>query len=371
MGAGLWLLALLLPGLLLAAPGPPAQPSPRPRDGEARCSRGLRCSPVRVRMSCRAPNPQAVRQDVIDSVVVLRGPYLHPVNDSYLTHCLAEVTESLRQLPAAYRWRPVAARFGDSTEPPEVPVLGKARVIGARGVALLALNRRRHFPKEVAMLLQHGDPVPYEEKRPVALWRGVTTGTGDWDPEGDPGNPQPVRRQLLERWASNTKSADVGLTGIVQQVVQYQPHYERFLKPSLSIRQQLGYRYLVSVEGNDVASGLKWMLASNSTVLMPPPTKETWALESCLRPWVHYVPLRSDVADLAQKVAECEADRPRCAAIAGRATDFVRKFVNPADFIATDSRTLRQYMDTVEIQLDAATEAVQSSLLVACRAQRL
>lgn len=49
------------------------------------------------------------------------------------------------------------------------------------------------------------------------------------------------------------------------------PSPERFLKPSLSIRQQLGYRYLVSVEGNDVASGLKWMLASNSTVLMPPP----------------------------------------------------------------------------------------------------
>lgn len=43
------------------------------------------------------------------------------------------------------------------------------------------------------MLLQHGDPVPYEEKRPVALWRGVTTGTGDWDPEGDPGNPQPAQ----------------------------------------------------------------------------------------------------------------------------------------------------------------------------------
>lgn len=35
--------------------------------------------------------------------------------------------------------------------------------------------------------------------------------------------------------------------------------------------------------GNDVASGLKWMLASNSVVFMPLPRVETWAMESLLQ----------------------------------------------------------------------------------------
>jgi len=42
--------------------------------------------------------------------------------------------------------------------------------------------------------------------------------------------------------------------------------------------------------GNDVASGLKWMLASNSVVFMPPPRVETWAMESLLQVfWCHMV----------------------------------------------------------------------------------
>lgn len=35
--------------------------------------------------------------------------------------------------------------------------------------------------------------------------------------------------------------------------------------------------------GNDAASGLKWMLASNSVVFMPLPRVETWAMESLLQ----------------------------------------------------------------------------------------
>lgn len=70
--------------------------------------------------------------------------------------------------------------------------------------------------------------------------------------------------------------------------------------------EQLKYRYLIAVEGaasvqhplrcaihvftpspptttgNDVASGLKWMLASNSVVFMPLPRYETWIEESML-----------------------------------------------------------------------------------------
>jgi hypothetical protein len=131
------------------------------------------------------------------------------------------------------------------------------------------------------------------------------------------------------------------------------------------------------------------MLASNSVVLMPPPRKETWLLEgqlkvkasmhrdtvtghivhqppldpahpsitsglgfaethgsahssitpcvcvcvcvfvaTCPQPWVHYVPLREDFADLWDKVMICEANVKWCAAIAKKATEYVSWFAN-------------------------------------------
>lgn len=52
-----------------------------------------------------------------------------------------------------------------------------------------------------------------------------------------------------------------------------------------------------------MATGLKWMLASNSVVFMPPPRFESWAMESLLKPWAHYVPIRRDTRDLLERVS--------------------------------------------------------------------
>eukprot|EP00316_Scyphosphaera_apsteinii_P006374 CAMPEP_0119310466 /NCGR_PEP_ID=MMETSP1333-20130426/19585_1 /TAXON_ID=418940 /ORGANISM="Scyphosphaera apsteinii, Strain RCC1455" /LENGTH=84 /DNA_ID=CAMNT_0007314655 /DNA_START=1 /DNA_END=252 /DNA_ORIENTATION=+ len=61
-------------------------------------------------------------------------------------------------------------------------------------------------------------------------------------------------------------------------------------------------RYLLSIEGNDVASNLKWALASNSVVVMPLPTRETWLMEGLLQPYVHFVPIQHPDRLLAVKM---------------------------------------------------------------------
>lgn len=48
----------------------------------------------------------------------------------------------------------------------------------------------------------------------------------------------------------------------------------------------LVYKGIIMLEGNDVASGLKWALLSQSVVLMPPPRHTSWAMEELLEPWV-------------------------------------------------------------------------------------
>jgi hypothetical protein len=56
------------------------------------------------------------------------------------------------------------------------------------------------------------------------------------------------------------------------------------------INYLLEFKGIIMIEGNDVASGLKWALLSQSVVLMPPPKHTSWAMEELLQPWVvsHY-----------------------------------------------------------------------------------
>ncbi|TIP49593.1 MAG: lipopolysaccharide biosynthesis protein, partial [Mesorhizobium sp.] len=70
-----------------------------------------------------------------------------------------------------------------------------------------------------------------------------------------------------------------------------------YRKPFLNIEQQRRYRYIVSLEGNDVATNLKWIMSSNSLCLMPEPTYETWFAEAKVEPNIHYVPLQRDFSD--------------------------------------------------------------------------
>ena len=53
---------------------------------------------------------------------------------------------------------------------------------------------------------------------------------------------------------------------------------DSFVKPKATMADLGRCKYQLSNEGNDVATGLKWQLYTDSVVVMPPPTMETWAL---------------------------------------------------------------------------------------------
>jgi len=70
----------------------------------------------------------------------------------------------------------------------------------------------------------------------------------------------------------------------------------------LTMKQMLKYKAIIMLEGNDVASGLKWALFSQSVVMMPPPTQISWAMELELEPWVHYVPIEGDLSNVNEQM---------------------------------------------------------------------
>lgn len=225
-------------------------------------------------------------------------------------------------------------RFGDNTDRLPVPTVVKTRAVGDPNGVLLPLNRRRHWCWTAATVARHD--LPFARKRMTAVWRGATTGKRQ-------GFARHPRTQLVRRWCGKGEAAGVDVA--YSEVVQGK-HAEarRLLKPKLSMRQQLEHALIVSVEGNDVASNLKWILLSNSVPVMPRPRYESWLLESRLEPMVHYVPVRPDFADLGDAVAWCRANPRRVEAMARAGQRYMAAFADAAAELALEKRVLRRYL---------------------------
>ena len=94
----------------------------------------------------------------------------------------------------------------------------------------------------------------------------------------------------------------------------------------MTVPDMMKYRYIVSVEGNDVATNLKWALASGSVVLMPAPTVETFFAEGALIPYFHYIPVMSDMSDLELKIIFCEHHLAACERIGQNGRAYATQF---------------------------------------------
>jgi hypothetical protein len=191
-------------------------------------------------------------------------------------------------------------QFGDLNKVPRVPSIVKARPIAGdnRNGVLFKLNKFRHFHMPA-------DDVAFADKLPLAVWRGKLN--------------NPIRTLLLEV-ARDLPFCDVG-TPKPTAVPEYR-------KPYLSIAQQLRYRYVISLEGNDVATNLKWIMSSNSLCLMPPPTSETWFAEKQIEANVHYAPLEPDFSDIAERVRYFERHPAEAKRIIAAANAYCRKFAD-------------------------------------------
>jgi hypothetical protein len=167
--------------------------------------------------------------------------------------------------------------FGDITTVPPRPALLKSRPVAgdnARSV-VLNLNKNRHFS-----FLKDGRV--FEKKENKIVWRGHVSDT------------KPHRILFLQDYFNHPK-CDVGYTNKFDKYVQW-------AKPKLTIEQQLGYKFILCIEGNDVATNLKWVMSSNSLAVMSKPKYETWFMEGTLIPNYHYVLVKDDYSDLEERL---------------------------------------------------------------------
>ncbi|AZO42829.1 lipopolysaccharide biosynthesis protein [Mesorhizobium sp. M7D.F.Ca.US.005.01.1.1] len=209
----------------------------------------------------------------------------------------------------------VDVEFGDVIDVPKVPTLVKDRPIRAddENAVIMKFNKFRHF-------YMPADATAFADKRPAVVWRG------------DLNNPK--RTRFLDA-VRDLPFCDAG---------SHKPNAPaEYSKPFLSISQQQHNRYIVSLEGNDVATNLKWILNSNSLCLMPLPTYETWFAEKRLEAGVHYVPLDPDFADVTEKVRYFEHHPAEAQRIIAAANAYCRQFSNEQDEQAISLLVLYKY----------------------------
>ncbi|MGN0280988.1 MAG: glycosyl transferase family 90 [Prevotella sp.] len=216
-----------------------------------------------------------------------RESYVHDyVNSTYFF----DAYEYTRFFPENMRWAYIT---GDVNTVMPLPEITKSRPLmegdANRNNILLNLDKVRHFTWVC-------DPFSWEEKECRILFRGDA-------------RDKPRRLKFIEMWKDH-------------------PYCDLVSTGKMSLYDHLYYRYIMALEGNDVASNLKWVMSSNSIAVMPRPTCETWYMEGRLIPNYHYIEIASDYHDLIERIEYYEAHPEEAKAIVEHAHEWVKQFRN-------------------------------------------
>jgi len=190
---------------------------------------------------------------------------------------------------------------GDIIHVPECPTIVKSRPLVAsnENSVLMKMDKVRHF-------IFVKDAIPFADKLPAAIFRGKVSGKKE-------------RIDFMQRYFGSAICNCGDVSRDKKMPVEWQT-------PKLTIQEHLRYRYIMALEGNDVASNLKWIMSSNSIAVMPRPTCETWFMEGTLVANYHYIEIQSDFSDLEERLQYYNTHMDEAEAIIEHAHQYVSAF---------------------------------------------
>ena len=195
----------------------------------------------------------------------------------------------------------VDTAFGDNILVPSTPSITKSRPVsnGNENCVLCNLDKVRHF-------IFLNDKRSFDSKVSKAIYRGASY--------------QPHRIAFLEKYYGS-EWVDCGDT-------RRNPLKSEWKVPLITLYDHLKYKFVISIEGNDVASNLKWVMSSNSIAVMSKPKYETWFMEGTLIPNYHYIEIKPDYSDLPERL-QYYIDHPEQAKkIIQNAHEYVKQFMD-------------------------------------------
>jgi hypothetical protein len=173
--------------------------------------------------------------------------------------------------------------------------------------------------------------IPFDKKNNKIIWRGASTGN--------------KRVKFVEKYQNHqNKNIDIKFSNLCQNVIN-----NNYILNKLSTQEQLQSKFLISIEGNDVATNLKWILYSNSVVIMPKPTICSWIMEDKLISGTHYIEIKSDYSDLEEKYKWCLNNLEECKKIAENSKTYIEQFLNQENEKKITNKIIEIYCKTIKI----------------------
>ena len=162
----------------------------------------------------------------------------------------------------------------------------------------------------------------WDKKSTNVIWRGATTG-------------QQQRVNFVQRYFDKY---DVAFASVKQK-----PEFNHLKRKKISIKEQLNYKFIVSMEGNDVASNLRWILASNSVPIMPKPYWQSWIMENKLIPNVHYLQLNEEMSNLEEILEWAKKNDSECDTIAQNGKKYMSQFLDKENDLPVQKMLLDEF----------------------------
>lgn len=177
--------------------------------------------------------------------------------------------------------------------------------------------------------------VPWEERKPIAVFRGGSTGCGvtietnprlkiaymsSLQPKDDDG------QLLLDAGITNWNLRPRKLKGSKYLQTIDIKKLPFSLVDRLTPQEQASYKYIVNIDGHVAAYRLSLELSSGACILMPASKYKLW-FSKMLKPLVHFVPVKSDLSDLLEKIKWCKRNDKKCRKIAKNAKKFASMYL--------------------------------------------
>ena len=189
------------------------------------------------------------------------------------------------------------------------------------------VNTDKFFPKPCHNF-NYKFPIKWEDKKEVAVFRGSSTGISS----------DIIKNKRFKLAKMNNPLLDVGITKY-----NLRPRFHRnndklylsttdieeldiSLKDELSPEQQSEYKYIINVEGHSVAYRLSLELGMGSVILLVECENKLWYSDK-LKPYIHYVPVKSDLSDLINQIEWCKSNDDKCKEIVDNAKRFYDQYL--------------------------------------------
>lgn len=163
----------------------------------------------------------------------------------------------------------------------------------------------------------------------MAVFRGSNTGCG-YNQNNN------TRLKLAKLGAQHPQILDVGITNWNMRIrknkgseyLQIPDIGDLKLVDKLTPEQQSNYKFLINVDGHVSAFRLSLELSMGCCILMVE-SAEKWKLwfSDLLEPYVHYVPIKSDLSDLLAQLEWCRKNDNKCKIMAQNALTFYNKYL--------------------------------------------